>query len=240
MPRRPFEPSDTIDVLPPIQLAVLDMAGTTVADDGLVEQAFTRAIATQGIRAGTTAHEHMLDYVRATMGEPRISVFRALLDGDERRAHEANQAFERVYGELVGAGACTALPGAVETIESLRGAGIYVALTTGFSRSTQNAILNVLGWYDLVDLALSPADAGRGRPYPDLVFAAIMRLGLSDVRAVAVAGDTASDMLTARRAGVPVAAGVLTGAHSGDALRKAGATHVLNSVAGLTELLVEE
>ena len=38
-----------------------------------------------------------LDYVRATMGQSKIIVFRAVFDGDEARAQEANQRFETAF-----------------------------------------------------------------------------------------------------------------------------------------------
>ncbi|WP_153537548.1 phosphonatase-like hydrolase [Actinomadura macrotermitis] len=214
------------------------MAGTTVLDGGLVEAAFAEAVAELGVAAGGAEHARMLDHVRATMGESKISVFRTLTGGDEDAAQRANAAFERAYAELIGDGRCAPVPGAAETIAALRDAGLKVALTTGFARPTQDAILHALGWAGIADLTLCPADAGRGRPYPDLVLTALLRLGATDVRNVAVAGDTAFDMLAARRAGASVAAGVLTGAHDRAALTEAGATHVLASVADLPSLVL--
>ncbi|MDK1473762.1 phosphonatase-like hydrolase [Streptomyces sp. 549] len=213
-----------------VRLVVLDMAGTTVTDDGLVERAFAAAL------PGHDAQQ--LDLVRRTMGESKITVFRRLLDGDEQAARQANTAFERACAELVADGACTALPGAEEAVRRLRGQGRAVVLTTGFSRTTQDAVLTALGWHDLADLTLCPADAGRGRPHPDLVLTALLRTAAADdVRQVAVSGDTAADMRTGVRAGASVVAGVLTGAHRAPALRDAGATHVLGSVAELPDLL---
>jgi phosphoglycolate phosphatase len=219
------------------QLAVLDMAGTTVADDGLVVEAFTRAIGAAGVEIGSADFERKLDYVDATMGESKITVFRALLDGDEERAQAANLAFEAAYADLVAQGRCTPIDGAEDAIRALRAAGVKVALTTGFGRPTQDAILAALGWTDLADLTLCPTDAGRGRPYPDLVLTAVLRLGVEDLRAVAVVGDTAFDVLTGLRSGAGVAAGVLTGAHDRAALEAAGATHVLGSIRDLPALL---
>ncbi|MFE2868363.1 phosphonatase-like hydrolase [Embleya sp. NPDC059259] len=219
------------------QLAVLDMAGTTVADDGLVVEAFTRAIGAAGVEAGSADFEDKLGYVHATMGESKITVFRALLDGDEERAQAANLAFESAYADLVAQGRCAPIDGAEEAIRALRAAGVEVALTTGFGRPTQDAILTALGWTDLADLTLCPADAGRGRPYPDMVLTAVLRLGVEDLRAVAVVGDTAFDVLTGLRSGARIAAGVLTGAHDRTALEAAGATHVLGSIRELPALL---
>ncbi|MEU9860442.1 HAD family hydrolase [Streptomyces sp. NPDC047971] len=206
------------------------MAGTTVADGGLVELAFTAAAERLGEDPAT-----MIDYVRATMGESKISVFRHLFGGDENRARQANLAFETAYGELVADGRIAPVPGAAEAIAELTEQGRTVVLTTGFARVTQDAILDALGWRDLVGLTLCPADAGgRGRPYPDMVLAALLRTGaVDDVRQLVVAGDTSYDMLSGVRSGAGIVAGVLTGAHDEAALREHGATHVLASVADL-------
>ncbi|MEE1752345.1 phosphonatase-like hydrolase [Streptomyces sp. SP18CS02] len=214
-------------------LVVLDMAGTTVADGGLVEEAFAAAARHLGADPAT-----MLDHVRATMGESKISVFRHLF-GDEDKARAANTAFEEAYGGLVAEGRVSPLPGAAEAIAELRSQGRTVVLTTGFARVTQDAILAALGWGDLVDLTLGPADAGgRGRPYPDMVLTAFLRTGaVAAVQDIAVAGDTSYDMLSGVRSGARVVAGVLTGAHDRKRLEDHGATHVLGSVAELPALL---
>ncbi|WP_373303879.1 phosphonatase-like hydrolase [Streptomyces cinerochromogenes] len=234
-PDTPMEPStDPAD----IRLVVLDMAGTTVADGGLVERAFEAAAAELGVEPGSAEHTEHLAYVRATMGESKISVFRHLF-GDEDRARRANTAFEKAYGDLVGAGLVAPVPGAREAVEELTGSGRTVVLTTGFARVTRDAILDALGWRDLVPLTLCPADAGgRGRPYPDMVLEAFVRTkAAQDVRQVAVAGDTSYDVLSGVRAGAGLVVGVRTGAHGDAEFAAAGATHVLDSVAGLPALL---
>ncbi|WP_405509223.1 phosphonatase-like hydrolase [Streptomyces cyaneofuscatus] len=222
----------------PYRLVVLDMAGTTVADGGLVEQAFSAAAERLGVQPGSGEHERQLGYVRATMGESKISVFRHLF-GDEEKAQYANTAFEEAYGELVDGGRIAPIPGAREAVERLTAEGRTVVLTTGFARTTQDAILAALGWQDLVPLTLCPDDAGgRGRPYPDMVLAAFLRTGaVDDVRRIVVAGDTSYDMLSGVRSGAGIVAGVLTGAHDAGQLDRNGATHVLGSVAELPDLI---
>jgi phosphonatase-like hydrolase len=221
-----------------IRLVVLDMAGTTVADGGLVERAFAAAAAELGVEPGSADHADKLAYVRATMGESKISVFRQLF-GDETRAQRANSAFEKAYGELVDGGRIAPVAGAREAIEELTEAGRTVVLSTGFARVTQDALLDALGWRELVPLTLCPGDAGgRGRPYPDMVLEAFLRTRAAEgVQQIAVVGDTSYDMLSGVRAGAGIVAGVLTGAHEEAALRRAGATHVLGSVAELPALL---
>lgn len=214
------------------ELVVLDMAGTTVADDGLVVKAFTAAIETVGVPE--EKYPEMLQYVVDTMGQSKIAVFRALLR-EETRAQQANSAFEAAYGDLVRAGECQPIPGAEDVIRGLREDGVKVAFTTGFAPATQQSILDALGWRDLADLALAPGDGVRGRPFPDLVLAAALRLEVTDVRRTAVVGDTASDVRCGLRAGASVVAGVLTGAGRREDLLEA--THVLDSVRDLPTLL---
>jgi phosphoglycolate phosphatase len=222
--------------VPPITVACLDMAGTTVADDGSVLKAFEAAMATAGLRPGEPGFAAADEIVRATMGQSKIEVFRRIL-GVEERAQVANRAFEDAYAQSVRAGLVSPVPGAVETITALRAAGVRVCLATGFSPATRDAVLDALGWQTLIDLALSPADAGRGRPWPDLPLTALLRLGGGAVTELLVAGDTPSDVESGLRAGAGVVAGVTTGAAGPDELAAAGAPYVLDSVTGLVQLL---
>jgi phosphoglycolate phosphatase len=170
------------------------------------------------------------------MGQSKIEVFRRIL-GSEDRAQEANRAFENTYARSVREGLVSPLPGAAETITALRAAGIKVCLATGFAPATRNELLDALGWRPLIDLALSPADAGRGRPWPDLPLTALMRLGGGAVSELLVAGDTPSDVESGLRAGAGLVVGVTTGASAEQDLLAAGAQHVLDSITGLVQLL---
>ncbi len=219
-----------------ITIACLDMAGTTVADDGSVLAAFTAAAADAGLVPGAPGYDAAFAIVHETMGQSKIEVFRRIL-GDEDRAQRANRVFEGSYADAVRGGLITPLPGAAETITALRAAGIRVCLSTGFSPATRDALLDALAWRPLIDLALSPADAGRGRPWPDLPLTALLRLGGGGVSELVVAGDTASDVESGLRAGAGVVAGVLTGTGRREDLEKAGAPYVLDSVTGLLPLL---
>lgn len=223
---------DVIDV----ELVVLDMAGTTVLDDGLVERAFARAAREAGIGKSDQGRDAALAFVRTTMGQSKIDVFRELAD-DEEQAQRANAAFESAYAAFVESEGIEAVPGAEEAILRLRDAGVKVVLTTGFAKATQQKIIDALGWADVVDAYLAPSDAGRGRPYPDLPLTALLRMEASSVASMVVVGDTVSDIECGIAAGAALVVGVLTGAHDEDALTEAGADAVLPSVVFLPELL---
>ena len=86
-----------------------------------------------------------------------------------------------------------------------------------------------------IDLALSPADVGRGRPAPDLILGAMARLGVDDPAAVAVVGDTVSDLEAGHAAGAGAVVGVLSGAHDEATLDAASPTAVIADVTGLID-----
>lgn len=222
---------------PKIQLAVIDMAGTTVADDGLVVSAFDAAATAAGMAEDGQEREEARQYVLDTMGQSKIVVFRHLARGNEEQAQAANKEFERCYGQLVAEGNCSPIPGAEEVITSLRSKGIKTALTTGFAKETQSAIIAALGWHDLADVVLCPEPGVRGRPYPDMPLTALMRTETDSVSSMIVLGDTSSDIISGLRAGARASIGVLTGAHDTAQLSAAGATHILGSVAELPNLV---
>jgi phosphoglycolate phosphatase len=101
-----------------IRLVALDMAGTTVTDDGVVDDAFTEAVTAMGIdhdsgRAAAAATVHSM------MGRSKIEVFQQIF-GDTAVAAEANGHFERAYARAVASGRVGALPGVEAFLRALR------------------------------------------------------------------------------------------------------------------------
>jgi phosphoglycolate phosphatase-like HAD superfamily hydrolase len=66
----------------------------------------------------------------------------------------------------------------------------------------------------------------------------VLRLRIDDVAEVAVAGDTASDLVAGTRSGASVVAGVLTGAHTAAELGEVPHTHLLGSIADLPGIVL--
>jgi phosphonatase-like hydrolase len=234
---QPETVGDQAAALPPVTLAACGLIGTTVADNGMVEQAYAEAIATQGVVTGTTAYARCMAGVHRSRGRATIDVLRSLFPDSEARAQAAQLAFDRSYAAAVGRTGVQAMPGAELAIDKLRGSGVTVAVVCGFTRKLLGLVLDNLGWLDRIDLALSSEDAGRGGPMPDLVLTAMLQAGVADVRAAAVATGSEAGVMAGRRAGAGIVAGVLTGTMPAERLRRAGATHVLGSLAGLPELL---
>ena len=222
----------------PVSLVCCGLIGTVVTDGGMVDRAYAEAIATQGVVTGTAAYARCMAQVHQERGRSTVDVLRTMFPDSEARGQAAHLALDRSFCDAVGRMGATPAPGAAAAMEQLASAGIRICVTTAFSRRVMNVVLDTLSWWDRIDLALSPDDVPRGSPMPDLVLAAMLRLGVTDVRETAVAYDTQTGILSGQRAGAGIVAGILGGTHSGERLRQAGATHLIHGIAELPELLI--
>jgi phosphonatase-like hydrolase len=172
-----------------------------------------------------------------TRGWAPADVIHSLFPEDEIRAQAANLAFERSFQAAVDRFGALPLPGANDALAKLAAAGIKVCLMSCLSRPALSLIMERLAWWQRGDLILCADDVARGFPWPDLVLTAILRLGVDDVRDVAVVAASESGMLCARRAGARQVIGVLSDVHDGRRLRRAGATHLLADLGELPDLV---
>ena len=174
----------------PVSLVCCGLIGTMVTDGGMVDRAFAEAIGTQGVVTGTAAYARCMAQVHQRRGEPAADVMQAVFPDSQARGQAAYLALDRSLCDAIGRIGVSPVPGAAAAIEKLAAAGIRICVITSFSRRVLNLVLEALGWLDRIDLALSPEDVPRGAPWPDLVLAAMLRLGVTDVRETAVAHDT--------------------------------------------------
>jgi phosphoglycolate phosphatase len=223
----------------PFALACLDMAGTTVRDDGVVDDAFAAALGAVGVDLDSPRLATARDYVRQTMGQSKAEVFAALLPPDD--AERATLEFANAYEAMVAQGRVSAMPGAVELFDQLHAHEVLVCLTTGFAPSTRLTLLECLGWDDgLIDLSLSPADVGgRGRPEPDMIFGAMEHLDVLDAGAVIVVGDTLSDLEAGDKADAGAVVGVLSGAHTRAVLETGPYSALLKDITELVDWMAD-
>jgi len=241
-PVHPGRVSAPFTVVSMIELAVLDMAGTTIDDGGAVYRALEEAV----VGAGATVDATDL---QTWMGTDKVTAITALLRlggrGDAQPTDEvvatAFAHFKAVLAASYASSPPVALPGVPEALATLRGRGIKVVLTTGFDREVAMGILGVLGWTvgedarATLDAVVTTSDVPAGRPAPYLIHHAMELTGVTDVRRVLAAGDTVVDVEAARNAGV-IAVGVLTGQVSRASLEAVSHDHVLPGVVELPAL----
>lgn len=212
-----------------------------VAFDGaIVERAFTEAIATQGIVTGTEAYVRSMVRFDKARGRPPADVMRDLFAGDEPRVLAACLAFERSFRAAADRFGITPPPDTVAALGKIAESGLQVCLMSGLSRGLSKVVVDHFGSLGRVGLVLCADDAPRGFPWPDLVLTAMLRLAVGDVREVAMVSAAESGILCGRRAGAQVVVGIMNDSRTARALRKAGATHVLDNIAGLPDLVLQE
>ncbi|MGH3712022.1 MAG: phosphonatase-like hydrolase [Micromonosporaceae bacterium] len=215
-----------------IELAVLDIAGTTVEE----HQAVYRALADAVVGAGG---DPTPGDIQRWMGADKREAIAGMLPG--ATSSTVDSAFDDFHARLEAAYRATPpepLPGVPEALAKLRADGVKVALTTGFDRRITDGLLRTLGWESgVVDAVVCVDDVPAGRPAPYMIFRAMEATGVYDVRRVLTAGDTVRDLRAGVNAGAGYVVGVLTGGLDATALGAVRHTHLLPSVASLPDLL---
>jgi HAD superfamily hydrolase (TIGR01509 family) len=123
------------------------------------------------------------------------------------------------------------LQGARELIEDLKGNGHTVVLASSAKTEELEHYLTLLDARTLADDWTDSSDVAATKPEPDLVLAALEKVGAEAEQAVMI-GDSVWDCRAAQRAGVR-SVGVLTGGFSEQELSEAGASRVCASVEDL-------
>jgi phosphoglycolate phosphatase len=121
------------------------------------------------------------------------------------------RAVETLYQEFVIyyaaniAGESRAYPGLVGFLERCRAEGLALGVCTNKLESLSNRLLEALGLRRYFGAVVGPDTIGIAKPDPRPYFETLKRLGRPQVRSVLI-GDSETDILTARAAGVPVIA----------------------------------
>jgi len=127
------------------------------------------------------------------------------------------------------------LPGAADLLRACKKRGLAVVLASSADEPEFNALRAALDAEDAIDAATFAGDVDSSKPAPDLVQAALDRVGVPAQEAV-FTGDTVWDVQACRKAGVPCI-GLLSGGISRAELTGAGAAEVYPGPADLLAAL---
>ena len=226
----------------PIQLAMFDMAGTTVNDkvDGhpLMVISMMRAFAKHGIELSP-------DAINRHRGKQKSEAIQTLLNEvAELSTADAERIGDVVYREFLhelksNLSSISEIDGATELFRDLKSKGIHIGVGSGFPMRVVQAIISQLGWLDkgLLDYVGSAEQIGVGRPNPKMIHDAMQQLGITDGRKVLKIGDTVVDVQEGKNAGAWTVA-VLTGSQTEAQLMAAGPDYILSTIRELRTLIL--
>ena len=205
---------------------ILDVDGTLVDSNYFHALAWYRAMREHG-------HSPPLWRIHRAVGMGGDQLVGALLgddveerQGDDIRATEKDRYFEMI-DEV------QPLEGARRLIEELKERELRVVLASSAKPEEVDHYLDLLDARELADAWTSSGDVEHTKPAPDLVRAALDRIGGGEAVMV---GDSVWDCRAARNADVDTIA-VLTGGFSDAELLRAGAIIVFDSIVELCERL---
>jgi phosphoglycolate phosphatase len=112
------------------------------------------------------------------------------------------RSFVAYYAEHIAIGS-TAFPGLLALLDRLRDEGIALGVCTNKLEWLSIRLLEGLGMMKYFGSVVGPDTLGISKPDPRPFYESVSRLGLNAPRAIMV-GDSETDILTARAAGVPV------------------------------------
>ncbi len=206
---------------------IFDVDGTLVDTTFIHTVCWADALATAG-------HIVPMASVHHTIGMGSTELLDYLLPdrdtSDDEQIVTAHLALYRQYW-----GRLCAFDGAADLLRACAQRGHKIVLASSASTDELAALRQALDADDVIDVATSSADAGSGKPDPDILTAALDQSGLDPGSAVFV-GDSVWDAEAAGKAGIAFVA-VACGGTPARELREAGAIETWRDPADLCDHL---
>jgi phosphonoacetaldehyde hydrolase len=251
-----------------LRAAILDWAGTTVDHGSLAPlRVLVDLFARRDLKI--TQQEARLDmgllkkdHIRSILKIGRVKCMWIDRFGRPPGEHDVDELFEEFvplqlqclseYSRLI--------TGTLEALEMMRGRGMKIGSTTGYTRPMLNLLLESAALQGYVpDSAICPDDVGAGRPSPWMCYQNAIQLNVFPMEAFVKIGDTVTDVEEGLNAGMWSIAVVQTGNEIGltefdfsslapaeqqsrleagrRRLRQAGAHYVVDSIAEIRSAL---
>lgn len=210
-----------------IRTILFDIDGTILDTEEFVLRSFEFAFTAKGYVAPTR------DVIRPHIGRPLEAIYADFaLGGDADELTRTHRWFQTQNLRL-----SQPYPGARETLEALRAAGIRMAAVTSRSRLTSTTTLELAGVLEFFGAIVSAEDVTALKPDPEPMLAALAGLGLTpaDAIAAAVVGDTHNDIGAGKAVGAFTVAATY-GFHGEDVL-EAAPDAVIRDIAELPGIL---
>ncbi len=221
-----------------IQLAIFDMAGTTVMDENNVATAFQKAFDLNGITIEKEIVNPLMGYHKPLAIQMVLEQLNIQFDAD--LIEEIHTDFEGEMLDFYDSDiSVKPMPGAEEIFQYLKEKGVRIALNTGFSAIIAEAIISRFQWDDrgLIDDYIGSDEVEMGRPYPFMIKELMQRNGIDDPQLVAKIGDTTVDVEEGLNAGCKFVIAITTGACTQADLLNKNPTHIIHHLSQLPAIL---
>ncbi len=194
------------------KLVILDWAGTTV-DYGCFApvNAFALAFASAGLSPSVEEIREPMGMLKRDHIRRMLSMERLQKQWIEKYGSETDDAaVERIYGVFEESlmkslkDYAGPKPGTVEAVEELRGMGLLIGSTTGYTDAMMAVVTKGAAEQGYEpDAWFSPDSVeGLGRPYPYMIYENMRKFQMQSVDEVVKVGDTVSDIKEGKNAGV--------------------------------------
>ncbi|PIS14328.1 hypothetical protein COT64_03270 [Candidatus Shapirobacteria bacterium CG09_land_8_20_14_0_10_39_12] len=127
-------------------------------------------------------------------------------------------------------------PKTIETLKQIKAMRMGIGIVTSRSRRSLEKVVKETGLEPYTDVLVSRDDIKNPKPDPEQIFLALNRLHTPNINTVMV-GDSQTDILAARNAGLFASIGVLCG-HEGEVITRSSPDYVLDSIADLAPLIL--
>jgi phosphoglycolate phosphatase len=142
--------------------------------------------------------------IKADRKISRTDIFEILFGSDEEAKHIAHKAFDQAYRNHYG----TVAPlekHLRDVLLELKGLELKLGVLTNRNREFMEhelAVIDVTGWTDLFDTVVCGDDTSRRKPAPDPIIKAFENLGLKPSLNCWYVGDSTTDIVAGKEAGV--------------------------------------
>ena len=225
-----------------IKLVVFDIAGTTVADNGNINDVFRKAFSNAGLADVDVADvNEVMGYRKKEAIKIIVEKYKPGYGSDAAFIESIHQDFtEQMVLHYETCEGLIPLPYAEKVFRELQNNKVKVALNTGFTRIITAPILKRLGWDTalFIDEVICSDEVPEGRPYPFMIEKLMQKLNISFADDVAKVGDTKVDIEEGRNAGCGIVVGITTGAYTKNQLTKYQPDYIINSLEFLPSLIL--
>jgi len=215
-----------------LDAVIFDVDGTLVDTNEVHVRTWRAALVTKNFDVPA-------DRLRPEIGKGGDNLLPSVLGENAAGEHKEalDEAYAKEFARIAESETFKVFDGARELMLALKERGIKIAVATSGKKEFLQKIEDSAGFKisELCDVLVTADDANNSKPAPDLVLAAVSKLGLSPAQC-AMIGDTVHDAQSCRHAGV-VCLGVLSGGNSLEDLKSAGARAVYESVGDILQNL---